>query len=92
MNQHHNTTEGVNWQTYKELELIPNSAPSPQARSVDLTLPLVAAWRSLLNVLAREQVYGHCTEYLERCWSMNYAEPYTPGTSKPLQKLWMLMD
>lgn len=81
----------IQWQRYKELELIPNSAPAPQASKLEIALPLVAIWRSLLNALAREQVYEQRTEYLERCWVLNYTEPYT-AEAKPLQKLWMLMD
>ncbi|NEQ27339.1 MAG: hypothetical protein F6K28_51715 [Microcoleus sp. SIO2G3] len=79
------------WQRYKELELIPDSAPAPQQVRFRLGLPLTAAWRSLLNALAREQFYEQRTEYLERCWMLSYEEPYA-GESKSLQKLWMLMD
>lgn len=79
------------WQRYKELELLPDSAPSPQVRKFELVLPLVAAWRSLLNALVREQIYEQRTEYLKRCWALNYAEPYM-AKAKPLQKLWMLME
>ncbi len=46
----------------------------------------------LLNALAQEQVYAQSTEYLERCWAMNYPEPDIAESAKPLQKLWMLMD
>lgn len=80
------------WQHYKELELIPDSAPAPKSSKFNITWPLVATWRSLLNALAREQVYAQSTEYLERCWAMNYAEPYKAESIKQLQKLWMLMD
>lgn len=80
------------WQDYKELELIPDSAPAPKRSKFNITLPLVASWRSLLNALAREQVYAQSTEYLERCWAMNYTEPYTEQPTKQLQKLWMLLE
>lgn len=80
------------WQHYKELELIPDSAPAPKPSKFNLALPLVTSWRSLLNALAREQVSEQRTEYLERCWAMNYAEPYTTESTRQLQKLWMLMD
>lgn len=79
------------WQNYKELELIPDSAPAPKPRKLNIALPLVVSWRSLLNALAREQVYEQRTEYLERCWSMSYSEPYT-NQSPSLRKLWNLMD
>lgn len=91
MNQYRNTTKEPRWQTYKALELIPGSAPAPQANKFGPASPFVVIWRSLLNALAREQVYEQRTEYLERCWVLNYTEPYT-AEAKPLQKLWMLMD
>lgn len=80
------------WQHYKELELIPDSAPEPKFNQFNIALPFVATWRSLLNALVREQVYEQSTEYLERCWAMNYSEPYTAKSAKPLQKLWMLIE
>lgn len=80
------------WQYYKELELIPDSAPAPKQGKSNIALPLATAWRSLLNALAREQVYAQSTEYLERCWNTNYTEPYTDQPTKQLQKLWMLME
>lgn len=79
------------WQNYKQLELIPDSAPAPKPHKFDISLPLVASWRSLLNALAREQVYEQRTEYLERCWSLSYSEPYN-NQSPSLRKLWNLMD
>ncbi|MBD2092096.1 hypothetical protein H6F67_19800 [Microcoleus sp. FACHB-1515] len=79
------------WQRYRELELIPDSAPAPRQAKFQLGLPLTAAWRSLLNALAREQFYEQRTEYLERCWMLNYEAPYA-GESKALHKLWLLMD
>jgi hypothetical protein len=92
-----NATKGerfmkTQWERYKELELIPDSAPAPKASKFKIVLPLVVGWRSLLNALAREQVYEQRTEYLERCWALNYSEPYTAEPAKSLQKLWMLMD
>lgn len=86
------TTEKSQWQTYKELELIPADAPAPPASKFQLALPLVVIWRSLLNALAREQVYEQRTEYLERCWALNYDDVYAVKSAKPWQKLWMLMD
>ncbi len=80
------------WQHYKELELIPDSAPAPKVSKFNIALPLVATWRSLLNALAREQVYEQRTEYLERCWALNFSEPYTSESLNSLKKLWMLMD
>jgi hypothetical protein len=82
----------IQWQRYKELELIPNAAPAPKPNKFNIALPLVVGWRSLLNALAREQVYEQRTEYLERCWALNYTEPYRTEPAKSLQKLWMLMD
>ena len=80
------------WHHYKELEQIPDSAPAPKPSNFNIALPIAAAWRVLLNALAREQVYEQRTDYLERCWAMNYYEPYTAESAKSWQKLWLLMD
>lgn len=79
------------WENYKKLELIPDSAPAPKPRKLNIAAPLVASWRTLLNALAKEQVYEQRTEYLERCWSISYSEPYS-HQSPSLRKLWNLMD
>lgn len=78
------------WQNYKELELVPDRAPAPKAK-LHLA-PLVAAWRWLLNSLAREQVYEQRTDYLERCWETDYSEADISSSQTELSKLWKLMD
>ena len=82
------------WQRYRELELVPASAPEPRGRSlIQVAIyPIDYVWRSLLNALAREHLYEQRTEYFERCWSEDYAAPYTIKHMDQLKKLLALMD
>lgn len=85
-----NAQRMAQWQRYKALELISDSAPVPK-RGFRLHRPIELAWRSLLNALMWEHFYEQRTEYLERCWLLDDAAP-DQGEAKTLQKLWMLMD
>ncbi len=82
----------TNWQHYKELELIPSSAREPRRNKLAIVFPLDKMWQLFLNALVQEHLYEQRTEYLERCWTLNYAEPYTVKTADQLHKLWSLMD
>lgn len=79
------------WQTYKELELLPDSV-SQQETNKSIMLPLRAAWRLLIHALANELVFEQQIEYLERCWTLGESEPYTAVKSKTWHKLWTLMN
>ncbi len=77
----------VQWQRYKELELVPDHISAPKRRHFEL-FPLAMAWRSFVNALMWEHFYEQRTEYLERCWQLNEQE----NRPLALQKLWMLMN
>ncbi len=82
----------VQWQRYKDLELIPDTISAPKRHRFQL-LPLAVAWRTLVNALMWEHYYEKRTDYLERCWELN--EPDKRANSEislTLQQLWMLMD
>lgn len=85
------------WQTYKQLELIPDSVPNPDAKVATFKFGLVKfglgrAWRSLLSLLIDELVdQEQQVEYIERCWALNeFGEKDNPTSS--LQRLWVLMN
>jgi hypothetical protein len=80
------------WQVYKELELIPASAIEPKVNRLVNTLLLSQLWRSLLNALAQEHFHEQRREYFERCWMIDYADPYTTKHIDQLKKLLTLMD
>lgn len=80
----------VQWQRYKELELIPNTIAAPRRRLG--LFPLAVAWRSFVNALMWEHFYEQRTDYLERCWQLNERETENTEVSLTLHKLWMLMD
>ncbi|HEY9640610.1 MAG TPA: hypothetical protein V6C57_09000 [Coleofasciculaceae cyanobacterium] len=79
------------WQHYKALELVPDSAPAPHS-SLRSDILLGGCWRTLINLLVREHLCEQRTEYLERCWAMNYEEPYTASRADQWHKLWELMN
>lgn len=81
----------LQWQAYKELELIPDSAPEPKTNRLNGLL-LDYFWRSLINALAQEHFYEQRRDYFERCWAIDYTDPYTTGHADQLKKLLTLMN
>jgi hypothetical protein len=79
------------WQHYKELELLPASAPQPRATH-PIASPLSWSWRLLINALVREHLYEQRTEYLDRCWLLDYENPYASEKTAQFQKLMELMN
>lgn len=75
----------VQWQRYKELELVPDTISAPKRR-FELFF-LAAAWRSLVNALMWEHFHEQRTDYLERCWENNLNK-----SESALQKLLRLMN
>lgn len=80
------------WQAYKKLELLPDSAPEPEANHFMNGLLLSHLWRSLINALAEEHFCEKRRDYFERCWAIDYADPYTTNHTDQLKKLLTLMD
>jgi hypothetical protein len=78
------------WQLYKKLELIPDSASQPMNKQGIITFPLQLAWKVLIDALAKELVYEQQIEYLERCLAQSQSEFYL--TNNTWQKLWSLME
>ena len=89
--QYLNPTNNAQWQTYKHLELIPDSVPNPDASVSAFTFGLNLAWRSLLSLLMDELVDEQQVEYIERCWALNESGQRA-NPSSPLQRLWVLMN
>lgn len=85
-------TNNSHWQTYKQLELIPDSIPNPYARVSTFKFGLNHAWRSLLSLLVDELVTEQQVEYIERCWALNEFGQRDKSASNPLQRLWVLMN
>lgn len=86
-----NATKTTCWQKYKELELISDTVPAPQA-SIKFAFGLKQAWRLLLVALTQELVYEQQVEYLQRCWTENEIEQNQEADPNTLQKLWILMN
>ncbi|MEC4985865.1 MAG: hypothetical protein SAJ37_11625 [Oscillatoria sp. PMC 1068.18] len=85
-------TNQLQWQTYKQLELLPNSVENPQLKKTKFALGLDLVWRSLIVALTKELIYrDQQVEYLERCWALEF-EQNSPTNSNTLQKLWTLIE
>ena len=81
----------IAWQTYQALELLPDSAPEPQRNSLMQALLLSYFWRSLINALTQEHFHEQRRDYFERCWAINYDDPYTTKHADQLKKLLILL-
>ena len=82
----------VQWQRYKELELVSDTISAPKRHRFKL-FSLAVAWRSLVNTLMWEHFYEQRTDYLERCWQLNEQENLEKSEiSLALQQLWMLIN
>uniref|UniRef100_A0A832H2J0 Uncharacterized protein n=1 Tax=Oscillatoriales cyanobacterium SpSt-402 TaxID=2282168 RepID=A0A832H2J0_9CYAN len=82
----------VQWQRYKELELLPDSVSKSEIPLVHLLFPFIAIWRVLLNALSREHIYENRTEYLERCWVLSDSYLSHSTYRNTLHQLLVLMD
>lgn len=80
------------WAHYQALELLPSSAPAPYVGNLFARNPLQAVWRSIITSLAWEQFHEKRMDYLERCWQMDYATPYTNPPHLQLRQLLRLLD
>jgi len=77
------------WQSYKQLELVPDSTPAPQPSKIDLGIPFL--WRSLLSLLIDELVDEQRVEYLERCWTVDQVHSDRPSRH-PWQQFFILIE
>lgn len=70
------------WMIYKELELIPDSVPEPQATQVQLASWLGNIWQSLISALKRanEPQIWQSLDYTGQLWWRVY-DPVTGQTA-----------
>ena len=86
--QHHNSAKKSHWQTYKALELIPDSTPNPQANKRSFAFGLDHLWRLVLVALTEEMLDEQQVEHLERCWALNADELLTTVNANGWCRLW----
>jgi hypothetical protein len=67
------------WQRYKELELIPDAVPEPQANALSMAAPLQRFWRSLLGSPTQKPVDEDRIASLERCLALDMAKHRPAG-------------
>lgn len=85
-------TNKSQWQTYKQLELIPDSVPAPNTNASTFKFGLGFTWRKLLSLLMDELVDEQKVDYLERCWVLNEFGQKDESSSSSLQRLWLIMN
>lgn len=88
----HNLTNDSQWQNYKQLELIPNSAKNPYNTSPSFLFGFAIAWRKLISLLMDELVEEQKIEYLERCWFLEQFAEQKESPSKSLQRFLTLLS
>lgn len=78
------------WQTYKELELIPNSIQAPRTTERGYLDWLEHPWRSLLSYLIDHFAIEKQVEHLEQCFDLDYSD----ATAYPdfWQRLWNVLN
>lgn len=87
--QNFDCSNSSSWETYRRLELIPDSvtkSPPRFAFGVDWF------WKGLLYLLVNELVDEQQVEYLDRCWALNEADGVNRPAATTLQRLWVLMN
>lgn len=83
--------DNTHWNVYRQLELIPDTVPDPQA-DAGFNFGLDRIWGKLLSLLADELVEEQQVEYLERCFALNESGQGEKSASSTLQRLWVLME
>lgn len=68
----HIDRETQNWSLYQKLELLPDTAPSPEMIP---TFGLNRLWHGLVGLLTDELVDEQRSEFLERCLQKTPSEP-----------------
>lgn len=70
----------IQWQKYKELELIADSLAEPQTEKLKFAARLSQVWRSLASRSTQNLCYEQQVEHLEQCLAINWLDD---GTSEP---------
>ncbi len=84
-------TTNLQWDIYKNLEMIPVSAPNPSRRANHFSSVLNFGWRPLLGLLIDELVEDQRVEYLDRCWSLKEFEGDDNSQPSPLHQFFVLI-
>lgn len=88
----HDSKLDSQWQTYKQLELLPESITRSNRTNARFMFGLSWAWESLIKLLVAELIAEkRADEYLDRCWALDGFDTKSSPTSH-LKQLWVLMD
>jgi hypothetical protein len=80
------------WHRYKQLELIPDSAPNPFVQQSAIETAIASSinwfWQGFIHTISNELSLDQQQDYLEHCWDLNTSlkqKPSSPG----LFQLWI---
>ena len=80
------------WQTYKSLELLPDSIASPQPSHSIIVLQLSKIWRSLANGLNHHLVDEQQVHRLEECWKLDVNDCDRSIEPNIWHKVWVVLN
>ena len=74
------------WQTYQELELIPDSVPNPQKNRLSLTQWFQQNWHTIRYFVNRKDGHIYPVKFLETCLAIDCSK------SPPKNKIWQKIE
>ncbi len=87
-----NSIELGRWETYKQLELVPDAVDRPKGLRVMSKFGIERAWRSTIALLLNELVTEQKADYLDRCWASKDLDGGSRSPFQTLQRLLTLMN
>ncbi|AFY91871.1 hypothetical protein [Chamaesiphon minutus] len=88
LDQQKNNIELGRWETYKQLELVPDAVDRPKSHPILSKFGVERAWRSTIALLLNELVTEQKVDYLNRCWA---SQDLYEGNRSPFQTLQRLL-
>lgn len=82
----------IQWQTYKNLELIPDVVKEPQASNSAFLNRLVTGWRSLVDTVVEKLSEEQQIKHLEKCWILNWTEDINTNQTSVWPTLWLILN
>ncbi|MCL1472216.1 hypothetical protein [Argonema antarcticum] len=82
----------MQWQTYKNLELIPDPVTEPQASNSAFITRLGKGWRSLVDTVVEKFPEQRQIQHLEKCWSFNWTESSSTNRAMIWSTLWLILN
>ncbi|AFY92139.1 hypothetical protein [Chamaesiphon minutus] len=89
LDRQQNEIDRDRWETYKQLELVPDEIDNPACHRGGFKFGIDRVWRTLIALLVDELVTEQQIDYLDRCWDVNERDR---SPSKTLQRFLTLIS